>query len=279
MTSVKIYTIHYNRPEFIRWQYDSFNKFLKHKDGIELIVVNNARDKSLRDEIDSVCADLNLQTIHTFSERTLPGHNHSDSLNHVWKNYIVKDDFAIFCDGDVFMVKDFDIELFMGDNVLAGAYQHREQRYEYLTPVVIISKPNQMPNAGTLDWEGIGVNDVRLDTGGGLYNYFLEHPEVKQKTKNLVSSWHIKEDNKNMHCIPDELSFMYDSSYNIEFFGNEFLHYCRSSNWDNQTEAHHMSKANFVENFVYGCINENIKAKDHNFQIVHPSYFGWQGRT
>jgi len=277
MAKLKIYSIHYNRPEFIVWQNDSFKSFLKCKDGFELVIVNNARDTGLRQSINNVCQEQNLQVIETTSDAPahLPGKHHADSLNYVWKNNICKDDFAMFCDGDLFMVKDFNVDDFMEDNVLAGSYQHREKIYQYLTPIVIILKPAQMPDCQTIDWEGIGVNGVRLDTGGGLYNYFVNHPEVKHKTKRILNTWHIKAENNNLHVIPEELKDLYDDSYNIEFFGNEFLHYCRSSNWDSQTDQHHLNKSNFVNAFVYGCINKSIKATEHNCQIINDTYFGW----
>jgi len=277
MKKVKIYSIHYNRPDFIGWQYDSFNKFLKVKDGFELIIVNNARDNLIRNEINKTCNSYNLRVIETHSDTPfhLAGKHHADSLNHVWKNYICKDDFAMFCDGDLFMIKEFHVDNFMKDDLIAGAYQHREQKYEYLAPVIVFIKPTKIPEPETIDWEGIGVNGIRLDTGGGIYNYYLNHPEVKQKTKRILNSWHIKNENNNLLVLPDEIIELYNDSYNIEFFGNEFLHYCRSSNWDHESEQHHLKKTNFVQLFVYGCIENKINAKEHNFQMLNDYYFGW----
>ena len=274
MKSVKIYSIHFDRPEFIQWQYDSFKTHLI--DEFEYIVVNNAKDAPIRSKINDICSNINIKTIETESKSNLAGKHHVDSFNNIWKNYAVKNSgYSIMIDGDCFLIKRFSVNNFMKENVLAGPKQQRNYIYHYLTPTIIIADTINMPTPEIIDWEGIGANDTRLDTGGGLYLYYEKYKEVKGRTKELKSTWHIKKENKNRQCIPDELIDAYDDSYNIEFFGNEFLHYCRSSNWDNQTIEHHINKSSFVKDFLYKTINGNIIAKEHNFQIDNDIYFGW----
>lgn len=291
---VKIYAIHYNRPEFIRWQYQCFTNHMR--DLWELTVVNNARDPEMRKQINLTSEALACPVIetHAFSDAPvhLVGKHHADSLNYVWKNYMAKDKGhnVMFMDGDCFMVAPMSINAHMDGVSLCGAKQQREFIYHYLTPVVIIANIDELPDAETLDWEGIGVNGTRLDTGGGLYNYFLAYPEVKEKVKGMHCTWHIKPENGNMDCIPDQLKSLYVPDFNVEFFGNEFLHYCRSSNWDGQSPQHHVAKSNFVSAFLNGTFHvpeftladgtvmknpQAIPAKQHNFQIPIDTYFGW----
>lgn len=294
---VKIYSIHYNRPEFIRWQHQSFCNHLKDSNW-EMIVVNNAREEHMRQQINTTSEALGVRTIETHSDVpfSLAGKHHADSLNFVWKTHMSQDKgcHVVFMDGDCFLVAPFHVNNHMeGGVTFSGAKQQREFIYHYLTPVVILANIDELPEPETLDWEGIGVNGTRLDTGGGLYTYFLKHPEVKEKVKGMHCTWHIKPENGNMHCIPDELAGEYDPSYNIEFFGNEFLHYCRSSNWDNQTAQHHIAKTGFVAKFLSGTFQKSVyplangdvnnpnavRAKEHNFQIPVDTYFGWGKRT
>ena len=277
MKSVKIYSIHFDRPEFILWQYDSFKCHLK--DNFEYIVVNNAKENVFRSKINEICTQLNIQCIETYSNSGLAGKHHADSLNYIWKNYAIKDNYVIMLDGDCFLIKELSINDFMKNYILAGPKQQRNYKYHYLTATIIIADIDSLPNCETIDWEGIGVmednTEIRLDTGGGIYLYYCKHPEIKEKTKELKSSWSIKREHKNTHCFPDEIINDYDEKYNVEFFGNEFLHYCKSSNWDYQTEEHHINKSKFIKNFIYKTISAELVAKEHNFQMDYKIYFGW----
>lgn len=270
---IKIYSIHHNRPDFIKWQLDSFNKHFQNE--FEYFVVNNASDTMLRNKISKQCKDLNINEISTFSKSNLAGLHHAESLNHIWKNYCIKDELVMLIDGDVFLIQDFNFKEFLDGYCIAGPRQCRSKSYHYLTPTVMLFDIQKMANPSEIIWEGVCVDGVNLDTGGGSYLYYKAHPEMKNKSKDLKSSWHIKEQNKNLHCLPDNILNEYDQDFNIEFFGNMFLHYCRSSNWDHKSQQHHDNKTKFIDKFLYGCINKTIIAKNHDFQIDEPTYFGW----
>lgn len=277
---VKIYSVHYNRPDFIILQADSLKSHMV--DPYEFIVVNNARESQIREQINKTATELGLKTIQTYSSTPahLPGKHHADSLNHVWRNYSVKQsgNYVMILDGDCFLIHKFSVNDFMKDGVpLSGPKQHRQHKYEYLTPTVIIADIDLLPEPEIINWEGIHLNGVALDTGGGLHLYLEKYSEIKKKTKGMHTTWHIKPENNNMHCLPDQLLKNYDPTFNIEFFNNEFLHYCRSSNWDNCTPAHHKLKSDFVFNFVYRTFDgRSIIAKTHNFQTQETNYFGWK---
>jgi hypothetical protein len=284
---VNIYAVHYNRPEFIRWQYTCFTKHLK--DPFVFHVINNAREQEMRNAITLTAEALNLPVHHTHSDTPfhLAGKHHADSLNMVWKSDMIhhKDSYVMFMDGDCFLVAPFSVNNYMGDHVtFGGCKQQRDHIYHYLTPVIVMANPSLLPEAETIDWEGIGINNTRLDTGGGLHLYLEKHPEVKANIKAMPNTWHIKPENNNMHCLPDELVGAYNPDWNLEFFGNMFLHYCRSSNWDHQSPQHHQAKTDFVAEFINRTIypehlnvtpTQFIKAKEHNFQIPIDTYFGW----
>lgn len=282
---VYVYSIHYNRPEFIRWQDMSLKAHLK--DDYEFFVVNNAREQGLRDQITMVANDLKLPVIHTHSDTPfhLAGKHHADSLNEVWKKNMCahKDGIVMFMDGDCFLVAPFSAnEKMEGGTTFYGAKQQREHIYHYLTPVIVCANMELIPEPETIDWEGIGIGPqgTRLDTGGGLHLYLERHPEVKEKIKGMHNTWHIKPQNGNMSCLPDSLLKDYNPDYHIEFFGNEFLHYCRSSNWDHQPLEHHYKKSEFVARFLNGTFakpgsSNYVPAKQHDFQMPNDDYFGW----
>lgn len=277
MKITKIYSFHYNRADFIKWQNDSFKHHMAGP--YELIIVNNARDDQYRQQIAQACTELNLQSILTNSGAVLPGKHHADALNFIWKNHAVNDDLCMLIDGDCFAVAPIDVTGFIGDAPLAGPYQKRPPHFHYLTPSLLIAQPRSLPDALSIDWEGCGVRhdgtELRLDSGGSLYLYYLTHPEIKRTTKEIRSSWHIKAENENRHCLPDELLSEYRDEFMIEFFGSNILHYRDSSNWTNNTSQHHIDKTAFVKKFVYGTIEGTVIAKQLDFQTKDKFYFGW----
>jgi hypothetical protein len=245
----------------------------------------------MRDEINLVAESLAIPTIQTYSSTPfhLAGKHHADSLNEVWKSHMIKDTghYVMFMDGDCFLVAPFSVNEYMkGDVTFGGAKQQRDHIYHYLTPVIVMANVDLLPEPETINWEGIGINNTRLDTGGGLHLYLEKYPEVKAKIKAMHNTWHIKPENKNMHCLPDGIAKKYNPEYHLEFFGNEFLHYCRSSNWDHQPESHHQAKSEFVAEFIANAIQATYNhpdvtatfgeaAKKHDFQIPIDTYFGW----
>lgn len=277
-----IYAVHYNRPEFVQWQHACLKAHLR-DESWDFVVINNAREVELRNAISHVAASLELRVIHTHSATPfhLCGKHHADALNTVWRDEMARqtDKLVAFMDGDCFLVAPFSVNAFLGaETPLGGSPQQREGIYHWLSPVIVMANPALLPDALTIDWEGIGVwegsRDVRLDTGGGLQPYLEAHPDVKAKVRLMHNTWHLTDENRNLHCIPDSMRATYDQAFCVEFYGNEFLHYCRSSNWNHQPQSHHQAKSDWVSAFIRGAINGSVQPEAHNFQS-DSSYFGW----
>src|SRR5271165_385891 len=120
MKKVKIYTIHYNRPDFIQWQYDSLKAHLK--DEYEYIVVNNAKEEIFRQHINNICSSLKINCIETHYTDELAGKHHANALNYIWQNYMSNDidAYSLIIDCDVFLIKQFCVNSFMNDAPIAG---------------------------------------------------------------------------------------------------------------------------------------------------------------
>jgi len=274
MKKVKVYSIHSNRPDFIEWQAKSFQKWMKTP--FELIIVNNADAPEQRQAIDTEATKQSLQVINTRSTRDLPGFKHADALKQTW-THVIKDreNFAMFVDGDVFMIGAFDVEEYLAGAAMAGSKQQRDLKWHWLTPVVMVFDMEKIPEPETIDWEGGAAPDgTRMDVAGNLFYYLEAHPEIKQNVKWMYHTWHIKSENNNRHVLPDNMQH-YQDHWNLEIFGDVFLHYCRSSNWDGQTKEHHKAKTDFVFGFVNGTIDGTVQAKRLNYMIPNETYFGW----
>lgn len=270
----KIYTVHFNRPDLLELQYYSLKNHLKND--FELIVINNAKDTNTKHEIDKIAKSINSEIFYGNAKSGLAGEHHQQALNNCWKTKCIYDkNYVWILDGDIFLLQDIEINSFMSNSEIAGARQNRKPNYNYLTPCVAIFNMNKMPEPELISWSGCCINGVGLDTGGETYFYLEKYKDIKSNSKDLKSSWHIKNENKNMHCIPDELKELYDENYCIEFFGNEFVHYRASSNWNYQSNNHHDKKTDFIKKMVIGSVDGSVNIKNHNFQINDPTYFGW----
>lgn len=273
---VKIYSIHSNRPEFIGLQAVSFMKWMRTP--YQLIVVNNADAPEHRQEIERQASLYGLTTIPTKSSRDLPGFKHADSLKQAWRDHVIKDreNYAMFVDGDVFMIGEFDVDQYMEDKyAMAGSKQQRDMKWHWLTPIVMVFDMTKIPEPETIDWEGGAAPDgTRMDVAGNLFYYLERHPEVKDIVKWMHHTWHIKSENNNRHVLPNNMQH-YRDEWNLEIFGDVFLHYCRSSNWDGQTTVHHREKTDFVSGFVHGTIAGTVVAKRLDYMIPNNTYFGW----
>jgi len=276
MKKTSVYVVHSNRHDFIPLQHRTLTKFLAPP--FEMVVVNNARETADRAQIDDQATELGLNVINVHSDTpfSLCGLHHADALNHVWQNHARHlDGFVMLMDGDMFLLSEFNIPGYMGDHPIAGAYQRRATKYHYITPAIVILNPSLLPNSDMMNWAGTCVEGVHLDTGGGLYNYLTMHPEIKQNVKEMFQTWNIKASNNNKHLLPNEVIDDYQDDFNVEIYNNIFLHYCRSSNWDWQSDTHHYLKTAWVNKFIGGALNDTIKPKITNFMISESQYFGW----
>lgn len=272
---VNIYSIHSNRADFIPLQVLSFKKWMKTP--YELIIVNNADDPEHFRRIQEEVQTYGLKMLRTKSPRELPGHKHADSLKQAWVE-VIRDteNYAMFIDGDIFMIGDFDAEQYLNGASMAGSKQQRDFKWHWLTPIVMVFDMAKIPQPETIDWEGGAAPDgTRMDVAGNLFYYLEQHPEVKQNIKWMHHTWHIKTDNQNRHVLPDAIAGEYRDEWNLEIFGDVFLHYCRSSNWDGQSPTHHEAKSAFVNKFVHGTINGTVEAKRLDYMIPNDTYFGW----
>ena len=310
---IKIYSIHFNRPDFVHLQSRTLKKFLN--DEFELIVVNNANVKNLHEAISKACKIEGIREIRVDrnidynAARAYPGYHHSIAMNEIMATEIkVHNDICVILDGDVFLLGDYSFSERMRESSLLGAFQHRKGRY-WLTPVVIGFKPFELPDFEQINLIGshiynenpenvncdlsyyprlveqnyifdcpvcIGRVDsdsekhIPLDTGGEMYMYLRTHPEVKVVKASSTS--HIKE--ANIEILPPKFRNKYNESFAFEFYDGKFLHYCRSSNWDHQTNDYHTVKTSLLTEMIDSAFSGEEKFDIH-YQIPDNEWSGW----
>lgn len=276
LPQIKYYAIHYNSTQMLEWQFDSFYKHCQNP--FQIIVVNNARDISLRSEINKKCNDLQLEAIQTYNDTpfSLAGRHHQIALNDIWQNYCIKDQCIVgILDGDVFPLKSFKIE--DGDWSIIGAPQHRKE-YEYLTPVVVFFNMYNLPSPEEIDFIGEETEEnVHLDTGGGITKYFKKYPHIKEKVRLMRQTHHIKSSNNNLHVLPNQVRSTYNNKFEVELFDEKFLHFCRSSGWSPSDRPVMQQKEEWVKDFIYKCINNETSIHETRFNISN-EFLGWANK-
>lgn len=188
---ILIITHNYNRPDFIKIQYNTFKKFLL--DEYEYVVFNDATDHALELKINNVCSHLNIRCIRIPQEnRTQPntaidmskyvfwaGLRHAEailySLDTIGFDY---PGVVMMIDSDMFLTKKFSVEEYMTGYDIAGLSQVRGYAH-FLWAGLIFFRMDTLPNKHHMQFKGGVAGDIPYDTGGSLHYYFQDNPSVR----------------------------------------------------------------------------------------------------
>lgn len=145
---VRFLTFHYNKPEFIKLQYETLAKFVQND--YELIVINDAKSPALENEIELMCKQYGIPCIryeqswhqqeplnflildwlnnpdiysyHFFNENTIecianqPSVRHSHVICYALEKFgYDHDDIVVLLDGDVFPIRPIDVRELLKD--------------------------------------------------------------------------------------------------------------------------------------------------------------------
>jgi len=272
MVLTRIYAVHYNRSDFIELQKQCLDRWFRTP--FEYIVINNGRDPDTRSQLAYAAAKIGSDIIYTHSDTGFDkaGKHHADALNQAWKEHITKhNDLAMVLDGDVFLLDNFTItDILSQTKPIFGVPQHRKV-FNYISPTLVGMDLAKITLLEEIDWEGKEiVPKVHLDTGGGLHPWC--HAGVVRPISN---TWHIKADNNNLHTLPDAVMTTYREGFDVELYGDKWLHYCRSSGWDWPTEDYVHLKSVWLRNFLDMRLACDIQLKYTGFNIGVNDYLGW----
>lgn len=272
MVLTRVYAVHYNRPDFIALQKKCLDRWFLLP--FEYIVINNGREPEMRSKITYHAEQLKVPVIYTYSETDFgkAGKHHADALNQAWKNHVTKyNDLALILDGDVFLLDNFTIvDILNKKKPIFGVPQHRGI-FNYVSPTLVGFDLKNVMLSEDIDWEGKEiVPKVNLDTGGGLHPWC--HAGL---VKPLSNTWHIKAANNNLHTLPDAVMATYQEGFDVELYGDKWLHYCRSSGWDWPNNDYVSKKSEWLQNFVDKRLAGEIQLKYTGFNFGTNEWLGW----
>lgn len=269
-SKILIITHAYNRPEFIPLQEITFKKFLQ--DEYEFVVFNDGRDPLHRAAIFDTCKLLGIRCIGIPQEihdrpylQRAPGDNFNASsvraANVIQYSLDIlgfkNNDIVVTIDSDLFLVKPFSIRNFMNGFQLAGILQPRN--INYLWNGIVFMDMKNLPEKETLNFNCGKIKGALTDTGGYLYYYLSQHPNLAIK---YLNQWHTNDfsestDTLKSHGFTDKLLKFIELKIPSAVFIHDctFLHYQNGSNWNNNSVEYHKDKFKKLEQFIEHIIS------------------------
>ena len=203
--TMKIYSIHYNKPEYIELQKKSFKKWIKFD--YEFIVVNNAVDIELNSLISSTSQNLCLRNINCNNNISgMSSLSHQNAFKYIIDDAQDGDDVMIV-DHDLFVMSDLD-ENYYNKHDMVILPQLRGN-IEYPWPGLIIF--HNIKRKFEISFESGPIENENCDTGGKMYYY-------------------IKNNNLNIKKVNE--SYFYDGGMLMSNLDNIFIHMISGSGWN-----------------------------------------------
>lgn len=255
---IALFTIHYNRPDFLELQWKTLNKFLKEKDDFDLIVLNDAIDPDMNrqihqvaSEFDLICVDFPQELHHKgkLIEQFKPDYNgfngsirHCQIVQYILDNFAYDhDDIVGIMEGDVFLIRDFSIREKMHDYDWIGSMRSNcsYKNLEFVWIGLNFFNPQNLPNKYDLCFDITFLNKYTFfDSGGSTYYYLKNNPYVKFKKYYRVPIATLPRTDvqqlKSLGYLPKETTFLQKMAFykeedryiSTEFhIDNHFLHY------------------------------------------------------
>lgn len=276
---VLILTYHHNRPDLIELQYRMLKKFLV--DDFELVAFNDASKPDLENEIRTSCYTLGVecvripQEIHVHSKQsTAKGDpasmRHGDCINYsLQKRGFSHDDIVLILDGDMFLMREFCLRDFLGENDAAVWIKNRNEHHEYFCPVFCALNMSKIPEKEMLNFSP----GVWGDTGAHTFLYLQKYQDIVALKKisviyadQLYLTTNPQVDGsvtlavkiatyKHFGFTDREVSFLLKGPPNFHIIAdNSFIHYCDSSK-RHRDDQYHDSKTEIIRNYLLELLN------------------------
>jgi hypothetical protein len=223
---MKIYSIHYNKPEYINLQKKLFDKYLNFE--FEFIIVNNATNEDMVEKIELESKKEGLRTIKCMNNiKQIGSTSHQNSFKYIIDDLDEIENFLIV-DHDVFLIEEIYINYFTNYDMVFLAQTRNE--IEYPWPGLIYFS-NSIDKSEISFTSGV-INGNACDTGAGLYHYISKNKDFKIKK---ISERHIRLENNIVSKLDDK-----------------FIHLIGGSGWNPNINIE--EKVNYLNSIIDGKI-------------------------
>lgn len=265
---ILIMTSAYNRPDFIRLQAKSFEKFML--DDYEFVVFNDAADSNFERQIQEVCDDTGTRCIRVpqaevhknymegiayFGEafNFLPGRPYRVNFREgaviqfaFEKIGFDHNDIVVQIDSDIFLMRPLSIRTFMDDNAVY-AYWWTVNGNRYPQPEMFMLNIPKLPNVRAMNFHSGFIGTQWVDLIGFSHFYMQCNPTLKKRTqqRDFVKYLARLTDQEildkgyrplDLKFIREYIELMNKHGISLQddltqIFDLCFLNYCHGSNW------------------------------------------------
>lgn len=258
MGTIHIYSVAYNRADFISLQYASVLKYIQPFNleyNIQFWLMINTKDSLMRDQLVAECKRLKVQYIVVPIKEGELYNGGLTAYNYI-RDYFFKkaskSDYSIVMDSDMFFYNKIDFEILLTGNDVAAIYHQRQKKilgftkynFEYLwVGFMVFSHKN-------FDWSSIRFDPIEhiCDVGGMTWYFLKEKQKAGLKVKWLNHTPDITIEYKEI--FPEPLWRFYKKEMGFQIIEDSIIHYYRGSNWDNNLKKFIDSKHVFLKEFL-----------------------------
>lgn len=267
MSKVKIYTWADKAPELLYRQYETIKKFVKDDDW-EFIVFNNVpatiRDRQKR--IKQICKELEIKCLDVRFRTLISGAAQICAWGIFWAYHRFfrweKDTIHVIFDSDMFFIKDFSFNEYLGDNDICAIHQRRGD-IEYLWNGIVIMRGGNLPDKNHFDYRLGTINGERTDVGGRLYYWMQRNPGLKIKYMKQINQLGLSD----AMMLPEKLRSTYKLEYGFQLIESAVLHYRAGSNWNKRSKDFVDEKMDYLNNLL-----DELLYSDGQIQELHELY-------
>jgi hypothetical protein len=247
---VSIYSIHYNKLEFLELQYQQILKYCN--DELNYIVVNNGINTEISKKITDFCVKYKLLEILTpnlenENRANMSSTDHIIATDFIYKNHISKDlnEFRILIDSDIIPYKEFSFISIIEDNeILAlnlGGYAS--------SFIIMFNKNVELSEFNIID--GFQGGDSGMGTRQLVEKYKTKWIKHTCPIKELEVKYLFNKYNNTLFC---------ENNFWFQFIDDCFIHYYRGSNWDGSSSE---KKWIFFTHFLNNVDLYNLKLDEN----------------
>lgn len=261
MSKVKIYTWADKAPEFLYKQYETIKKFVKDDDW-EFIVFNNVPAPKLdrQIKIKKICKELGIKCYDVRFRTLVSGAAQICAWGIFWAYHRFfrweKDTIHVIFDSDMFFVKDFNFNEYLGDNDICALHQRRGD-IEYLWNGIVIMRGGDLPDKNHFDYRLGDINGERTDVGGRLYYWMKRNPDLKIKYMTHTNN----NDVSGTNILPENVREKYKSEYRFQFIETAILHYRAGSNWNKLSQGFVDEKKAYFNSLINEVLYNNAQVE------------------
>lgn len=221
---INIFTSVVNRPDFILLQKKLFDKFLDNE--YQFHVVDDSVDADISEQFKDICSE-NKFSYYKKPSRTVqmnPAQACADTVQWTYDNIIKVnhfDDIVFFCDSDLFLIDEFNIEEYMEDAIISGLPQYRGSVTYMWNGIMFFNMP-KMTDYDINFSDGV-VNGELTDVGGHTYYYFKKNNFWFKET-DVQYPTHFYD----IELQNEEVTRGYNFELHLD---GKFLHYRAATNW------------------------------------------------